>query len=226
MTNPSNTPRSSHTIEVRTPAWKRAFDLAAASAGLIILSPCIAVVALLVRRNLGSPVIFRQTRPGLGGEPFEMMKFRSMRDATDADGNPLPDEERMTAFGAKLRDTSLDELPELMNVVRGDMSVVGPRPLLMHYLPLYSAEQMRRHEVRPGVTGLAQVSGRNAITWPEKFAKDLEYVDSVSLWSDLRIIFRTVAEVVSGSGVSAGDMAAGMEPFTGNVHDEHERADA
>ncbi len=205
-------------IRTETPnrRWKRAFDLIAAGTALVALSPVFAATALLVRRKLGHPVIFRQTRPGLNGEPFEMLKFRTMLDANDADGNPLPDDERITPFGAKLRETSLDELPELINVVRGDMSIVGPRPLLMQYLELYNDHQWRRHEVKPGITGLAQVSGRNAITWDQKFAFDVEYVEALSPTLDARIIVRTILEVFRGTGVTSGDRDVGMEYFTGS----------
>ncbi|MEE2915487.1 MAG: sugar transferase [Pseudomonadota bacterium] len=179
-----------------------------------MLSPVLLVVAVLIRRKLGSPVFFSQVRPGRGGRPFRMVKFRTMRDAIDRDGQPLPDAARLTAFGAKLRATSLDELPELWNVVRGDMSLVGPRPLLMQYLPLYSAEQARRHAVRPGVTGWAQVNGRNAISWSQKFALDVWYVDNRSFALDLRILWLTVRKVLVRDGISA-DGEATMPPFSG-----------
>ena len=194
---------------------KRTFDIVASSIGLIVLSPVIAITAWQIRRKLGSPVLFRQVRPGLNGTPFEMIKFRTMRDALDSDGNPLPDSERMTPFGSFLRATSLDELPELLNVLKGDMSLVGPRPLLMEYLPLYSAEQYRRHEVRPGVTGWAQINGRNALSWKEKFALDIWYVDNQSLLLDVKIILRTVRKVVVRDGISA-DGEVSMSKFTGN----------
>lgn len=194
---------------------KRMFDIAASFIGLIVLSPVIAITAWQIRRKLGSPVLFRQVRPGLNGTPFEMIKFRTMRDALDSGGNPLPDSERMTPFGSFLRATSLDELPELLNVLKGDMSLVGPRPLLMEYLPLYSAEQYRRHEVRPGVTGWAQINGRNALSWKEKFALDIWYVDNQSLLLDVKIIFRTVRKVVVRDGISA-DGEVSMSKFTGN----------
>lgn len=194
---------------------KRLFDIIASAFGLLLLSPVIAVVAFQIHRKLGSPVLFRQTRPGKDGKPFEMIKFRSMRDAVDADGNPLPDAERMTPFGSFLRSTSLDELPELWNVLKGDMSLVGPRPLLMEYLPLYSKEQYRRHEVRPGVTGWAQVNGRNAISWEDKFKLDVWYVDNRSVWLDLKIIYLTVKKVLVRDGISAeGEVT--MPKFTGN----------
>lgn len=182
---------------------KRLFDFAASFFGLILLSPIIALVAWKIRKNLGSPVLFRQTRPGLHGKPFEMVKFRTMKDAVDAQGNPLPDSERMTPFGDKLRNSSLDELPELWNVLKGEMSLVGPRPLLMQYLPLYNKEQARRHEVRPGVTGWAQVNGRNAISWEDKFKLDVWYVDNRNLWLDIKVLFLTVKKVFIKEGISA-----------------------
>lgn len=193
---------------------KRLFDIIASALGLIILSPIIALVAWQIKRKLGSPVLFRQTRPGKDGKPFEMIKFRTMRDAVDANGNLLPDEERMTPFGSFLRSTSLDELPELWNVLKGDMSLVGPRPLLMEYLPLYSAEQYRRHEVRPGVTGWAQINGRNAISWEDKFKLDVWYVDNRSLWLDIKIILLTIKKVLVRDGISAEGEAT-MSKFTG-----------
>ncbi|MBU0922392.1 MAG: sugar transferase [Pseudomonadota bacterium] len=193
---------------------KRFFDVVASSLGLLLLFPFIGIVAWQIHRKLGSPVLFRQIRPGLNGTPFEMIKFRTMRNATDAEGNPLPDSERMTPFGGFLRASSLDELPELWNVLKGDMSLVGPRPLLMEYLPLYSPEQYRRHEVRPGVTGWAQVNGRNALSWEEKFKLDVWYVDNRSLWLDLKILFLTIKKVVVRDGISAeGEVT--MPKFTG-----------
>lgn len=193
---------------------KRSFDIAASACGLLLLAPVYLVIAWLIRRKLGAPVLFRQRRPGLNGKPFEMVKFRTMRDAVDANGNPLPDSERMTAFGSFLRSASLDELPELWNVLKGDMSLVGPRPLLMEYLPLYSTEQYRRHEVRPGVTGWAQVNGRNALSWEEKFRLDVWYVDNQSFWLDLKIIFLTIKKVLVRDGISA-DGEATMTRFMG-----------
>ena len=175
---------------------KRLFDIAGSTLGLLLLSPIILIVALQVRGKLGSPVLFRQIRPGMHGKPFEMIKFRTMKDAVDAEGNSLPDSERMTAFGQFLRATSLDELPELWNVLKGQMSLVGPRPLLMEYLPLYSEEQYRRHQMRPGITGWAQVNGRNAISWEDKFKLDVWYVDNRSFWLDLKVLFLTVKKVV------------------------------
>lgn len=194
---------------------KRIFDITAATTALVVLSPIYAITAYKVNKNLGSPVLFRQTRPGLYGEPFEMIKFRTMKDAIDGDGNPLPDSERLTDFGKALRNSSLDELPELWNVIKGDMSLVGPRPLLMEYLPLYNEEQKRRHLVRPGITGYAQVNGRNAIGWDQKFELDTWYVDNQSLWLDIKILFKTVKKVVIKDGISA-DGEATMSKFTGS----------
>lgn len=174
---------------------KRLFDIVASLCGLIILSPVIAIVAWQIRRKLGSPVLFRQVRPGKDGKPFEMVKFRSMRDAVDSNGDPLPDSERMTPFGRKLRSTSLDELPGLWNVLKGDMSLVGPRPLLVEYLPYYTENESRRHEVKPGLTGLAQVSGRNAITWEQKLYLDVKYVEERSFLLDISIILSTIKKV-------------------------------
>ena len=181
---------------------KRAFDVSVAVVALILLLPVFAVAAAAVRLKLGSPVLFRQQRPGLHGRPFTLYKFRSMRAAHDAAGTPLPDSERLTAFGRRLRRTSLDELPELWNVLRGDMSLVGPRPLLMQYLDRYTPRQMRRHEVRPGLTGLAQVSGRNALSWQARFELDVWYVEHRSFWLDLVILARTLQKVVIGDGIS------------------------
>lgn len=198
---------------------KRAFDFLVSFCTLLLLSPIIALVAWKIRQNLGSPVFFRQTRPGLNGRPFEMVKFRTMKDATDMQGNILPDAERMTPFGNKLRSSSLDELPELWNVLKGDMSLVGPRPLLMQYLPLYSKEQARRHEVRPGVTGWAQINGRNAISWEDKFKLDVWYVDNRSFWLDFKILLLTVRKVLIKEGISAkGEVT--MPSFKGSKNDE------
>ncbi|MCS6938741.1 MAG: sugar transferase, partial [Roseiflexus sp.] len=174
---------------------KRVFDICVASVALIALAPLLLVIAALVRLSLGTPVIFRQQRPGLHGKPFMLLKFRSMTDARDAQGNLLPDDQRLTRFGRFLRSSSLDELPELINVIRSEMSLVGPRPLLMEYLDRYTPEQMRRHAVRPGITGWAQVNGRNAINWEQKFALDVWYVDHLSFWLDLRILALTVWRV-------------------------------
>ena len=194
---------------------KRLFDISAATAAIIVLSPVYAITAYKVKKNLGSPVLFRQTRPGQHGKPFEMIKFRSMKDATDTAGNVLPDSERLTPFGQALRNSSLDELPGLWNVLKGDMSLVGPRPLLMEYLPLYNEAQKRRHLVRPGITGYAQVNGRNAIGWDKKFELDTWYVDNQSLWLDIKILFKTVKKVLVKDGISA-DGEATMSKFTGS----------
>lgn len=194
--------------------WKRAVDVAGAAAGLVLLSPVLAAVAVAVRME-GRPVLFRQERPGLGGRPFMMYKFRTMRGEFDSAGHPVPDEHRITRLGRVLRATSLDELPELINVLRGDMSLVGPRPLLMEYLPYYSPEQARRHDVRPGITGWAQVNGRNAITWEEKFRLDVWYVENRSLPLDLKILFLTVSRVLRRHGVSPEDQAI-MPRFRGS----------
>lgn len=194
---------------------KRLLDIVCSSLALLLLSPVLAIVALLVRTRLGSPVFFRQTRPGKDARPFEMIKFRTMRDARGADGELLSDAQRLTRFGQTLRSTSLDELPGLWNVLRGDMSLVGPRPLLMQYLPLYSEEQARRHLVRPGVTGWAQVNGRNSLSWDEKFALDTWYVDHHNLWIDIKILLLTVWKVVRRDGISAADDAT-MPVFRGN----------
>jgi len=181
---------------------KRVLDLLGAATLLILFAPIVALGAMGVRSYLGSPVLFRQKRPGLNGQPFTLVKFRTMLDARAADGTPLPDEIRLTRFGNFLRSTSIDELPQLWNVLKGDMSFVGPRPLLMEYLPLYSPEQARRHEVRPGITGWAQINGRNAISWEEKFDLDVWYVDHNSLWLDARIVGSTILRLVSREGVS------------------------
>jgi lipopolysaccharide/colanic/teichoic acid biosynthesis glycosyltransferase len=194
---------------------KRLFDFLSALASLLVLLPVIVVVAILIHHKLGSPVLFRQNRPGLHGKPFKMIKFRTMLDVLDAQGSPLPDSERMTPFGQFLRSSSLDELPGLWNVLTGDMSLVGPRPLLMEYLPLYSKEQYRRHDVRPGVTGWAQVNGRNAISWEEKFKLDVWYVDNRSLWLDLKILLLTVKKVLVRDGIS-GEGEVTMSKFTGS----------
>ncbi len=198
--------------------FKRFFDLVASLIALILLSPIIALVAMKIRKNLGSPVLFRQTRPGLNGRPFEMVKFRTMKDAVDKSGNLLPDSERITPFGNRLRSSSLDELPELFNVLKGDMSLVGPRPLLMQYLPLYNKEQARRHDIRPGVTGWAQVNGRNAISWEEKFEYDIWYVDNQSLALDIKILLLTVMKVLARKDITQEGEAT-MSSFTGSEND-------
>jgi len=184
-------------------AGKRLFDLCIAVPSLVVLFPFIAVIAALVRLTLGSPVFFRQLRPGLNGQPFNLIKFRTMSEARGARGELLPDSQRQTSLGRFLRSTSLDELPELFNVIRGDMSLVGPRPLLMEYLERYNAQQAKRHDVKPGITGLAQINGRNAITWEQRFALDVEYVEKSSLWLDLRILLLTVIKVMKREGISA-----------------------
>ena len=190
---------------------KRFLDVALAVSMLILLSPVLALVILLVRIKLGSPVVFRQQRPGLGGRPFVIYKFRTMTDARDAQGSPLPDEQRLMPFGRLLRRTSVDELPELCNVLKGEMSLVGPRPLMMQYLDRYTPEQMRRHEVKPGITGWAQVNGRNAITWEQKFALDVWYVDHRSLWLDLKIIALTLWKTLTREGISQPGYATAEE---------------
>lgn len=194
---------------------KRLFDIFASAIGLMCLLPVLLVLALLIRRKLGSPVLFSQIRPGKDGKPFRMVKFRSMTDARDANGNLLPDAERLPQFGCFLRSSSLDELPELWNVLKGDMSLVGPRPLLMDYLPLYSPQQFRRHEVRPGITGWAQVNGRNAISWEQKFAYDVWYVQNQNFLLDLRILWLTIKKVLIRDGISAAGDAT-MPIFRGN----------
>lgn len=194
---------------------KRLFDIIAATTALVVLSPVYAITAYKVKKHFGSPILFHQTRPGLDGKPFEIIKFRSMGNAIDKEGNLLEDSKRLTPFGKALRNSSLDELPELWNVLKGDMSLVGPRPLLMEYLPLYSDEQARRHQVRPGITGYAQVNGRNAIGWDEKFKLDTWYVDNQSLWLDIKILFKTVKKVIVKDGISA-DGEATMSKFTGS----------
>ena len=199
---------------------KRLLDIIIASIALILLSPLYFYVAHKVKKNLGSPVLFRQVRPGLHGKPFEMIKFRSMKDAIDAQGNPLPDSERLTPFGKMLRSSSLDEMPELWNVIKGDMSIVGPRPLLMEYLPLYSQEQAKRHLVRPGMTGHAQVNGRNAISWEEKFKLDTWYVENQSVWLDFKIMLKTVKKVLAKDDINEAGEAT-MSKFKGSKKDSN-----
>lgn len=194
---------------------KRSFDLVCSAIALFVLLPVLFALFVAVRVFLGAPALFQQQRPGLCGQPFNMVKFRTMRNAIDSAGNPLPDADRMTAFGRFLRSSSLDELPELLNVLKGDMSIVGPRPLLMEYLPLYSAEQARRHLVRPGITGWAQINGRNALSWDDKFKLDVWYVDNRSFWLDLKIIVLTLRKVFIREGISAQGEAT-MSKFTGN----------
>ena len=194
---------------------KRAFDIFVSFTGLIVAGPLLLIVALLVRAFLGSPVLFRQHRPGLNAQPFEILKFRTMTDAVGADGVLLPDMERLTAFGRFLRSSSLDELPELWNVLKGEMSLIGPRPLLMEYVPLYDEAQMRRHAMRPGITGWSQVNGRNAIGWDEKFALDVWYVDNQSMLLDVKILFMTVASLIRREGINASEHVP-MPKFTGS----------
>lgn len=201
---------------------KRPQDFCCALLAIIVLSPIMVVVAVMVRLKLGSPVIFKQERPGLNGQIFTLYKFRTMTDKKDAQGNLLPDEERLTRFGKILRSTSLDELPELFNILNGDMAVVGPRPLLVRYLPLYNEHQARRHEVRPGFTGYAQVNGRNSISWEEKFDLDVEYVDHVTFWGDWKIILQTVKTVLKREGISS-ESSATMEEFRGTISKVGER---
>ncbi|MDA0697858.1 MAG: sugar transferase [Proteobacteria bacterium] len=200
---------------------KRILDIIIASTALILLSPIYFYVAHKVKKNLGSPVLFRQARPGLHGKPFEMIKFRTMKDALDEQGNPLPDNERLTPFGKMLRSTSLDEMPELWNVIKGDMSIVGPRPLLMEYLPLYNKEQAKRHDVRPGMTGHAQVNGRNAISWEQKFKLDTWYVENRSLWLDFKIMLQTVKKVIAKDDINEAGEAT-MTKFTGSTSEENQ----
>ncbi|QRN82349.1 sugar transferase [Chloroflexota bacterium] len=198
-----------------TPFVKRLFDLLLASLALILLSPVMLFVSILVAIKLGFPILFRQSRPGLQGQIFTIYKFRTMKDATDSKGNALPDDQRLTKFGKFLRSTSLDELPELFNVIKGDLSIVGPRPLLIQYLPLYNTEQARRHDVLPGITGWAQVNGRNAITWQEKFKFDVWYVDHWTFWLDLKILALSLVKVLKREGISQPGQAT-AEPFRGN----------
>ncbi|WP_419224986.1 sugar transferase [Acinetobacter sp. A2] len=193
---------------------KRFFDLLIATIAIILLLPIFAFVAYQVRRKLGSPVFFLQERPGKDAKVFKMIKFRSMRDAVDKNGNPLPDEERITPFGQKLRATTLDEMPQLINVLKGDMSIVGPRPQMKEFLAHYTPEQMRRHEVKPGMTGLAQVSGRNNLSWEEKFELDVQYVETQSIWLDFKIMFKTVKVMFTKEGINAPDQEVGAARFS------------
>jgi len=205
---------------VRSQAIKRVVDIVGASVGIILFAPVMLVFALLVLLTMGRPVLFRQQRPGLRGKPFTLYKFRTMRDARTPSGELLPDEVRLTTFGKWLRSTSLDELPELFNVFKGEMSLVGPRPLLMEYLPRYSPEQARRHEVKPGITGWAQVNGRNALSWEEKFRMDVWYVDNWNLWLDMKILLLTIWKVLKREGINAEGCAT-MPVFTGNTTQEN-----
>ena len=198
---------------------KRLFDFIVASFALLLLAPALALIALLVRINLGSPVLFHQSRPGLHGKIFKIFKFRTMLEVANSNENQLTDEDRLTGFGKFLRATSLDEQPELWNVIKGEMSLVGPRPLLMEYLPLYSKEQFHRHDVRPGITGWAQINGRNSISWEEKFNLDIWYVNNQSFWLDIEILFLTIKKVFFREGISA-EVAVTMPLFTGNSKKE------
>lgn len=198
---------------------KRPLDIACALAATIVLSPVMLVTAILVRTKLGSPILFTQKRPGLNGEIFKICKFRTMTDKKDANGKLLPDEQRLTSFGKLLRSTSLDELPELFNILNGDLSIVGPRPLLVQYLERYNEYQARRHEVRPGLTGLAQCNGRNAMTWDEKFDYDVKYVDNVTFLGDIKIIIKTLVSVLKKEGISS-ETSATMEEFMGNKEEQ------
>jgi lipopolysaccharide/colanic/teichoic acid biosynthesis glycosyltransferase len=203
---------------------KRLVDIGISSATLLLLSPVIGLLALVIRLKLGGPVVFRQLRPGYLGKPFVMIKFRTMRNLSDASGKPLPDEQRLTRFGRLLRSTSMDELPELWNVLKGDMSLVGPRPLLMEYLPLYSPEQARRHEVRPGITGWAQINGRNALSWEEKFKLDVWYVDNHSIRLDIKILWLTIRKVLVREGISApGEATMSVFRGTNSRTEKHEQ---
>jgi sugar transferase EpsL len=202
-------------------AEKRLFDLVGSSLALVVLSPIMGAVAALVRTRIGSPILFRQNRPGRNGEPFQIVKFRTMTNDTAPDGSLLTDEERLVEAGRLLRRWSLDELPELFNVVSGDMSLVGPRPLLLEYLPRYTEEQARRHEMRPGLTGLAQVSGRNELPWDQRFELDVWYVDNWSMWLDLKILVATLGRVLTGRGVSRQGHAT-MSPFEGSSEQERD----
>ena len=198
---------------------KRLLDIIISLSALILLAPLYAVISYKVKKNLGSPILFRQTRPGLHAQPFDMIKFRTMKDATDTSGNLLPDSMRMTAFGKMLRSSSLDELPELWNVLKGDMSLVGPRPLLMEFVPLYNQEQARRHEMRPGITGWAQINGRNNISWNDKFKLDVWYIDNQSLLLDLKILLLTVKKVIIKEGINEKNEVT-MSKFSGNKLDD------
>ena len=201
---------------------KRLLDIIIASIALILLSPIFLIVAYKVRKNLGSPIFFYQERPGENGQIFKMMKFRSMKDAFDKQGNPLPDDQRITPFGHKLRATTFDEMPQLLNVLKGDMSIVGPRPQMKDFLEHYTPEQMRRHEVKPGMTGLAQVSGRNNLSWDEKFGLDVQYVDTHSLLLDFKIMFKTVKVMLTKEGINAPDQEVGAVRFSSQSDSQSE----
>ena len=203
---------------------KRLVDIVVASVALLLLSPVFLLVAYKVRKNLGSPIFFYQERPGKDGKLFKMMKFRSMLDAFDKRGNPLPDDQRITPFGHKLRSTSLDEMPQLINVLKGDMSIVGPRPQMKDFLEHYTPEQMRRHDVKPGMTGLAQVSGRNNLSWEEKFDLDVQYVNTHSIWLDFKIMFKTVEVMLKKEGINAPDQEVGAVRFSSQNDSQSESA--
>ena len=205
-----------------SPVIKRILDLLLAISALILFSPLMLFIGILVAYQHGFPILFKQKRPGYQGQIFTILKFRTMREATDSQGNMLPDEKRLTKFGSLLRKTSLDELPELINVLKGEMSLVGPRPLLTAYLPLYDQEQMRRHDVLPGITGWAQINGRNALTWQKKFALDVWYVDHWSLWLDIKIIAISIIKVIRREGISQPGQAT-AKPFTGNILDSENK---
>ena len=207
------------------PTLKRLLDITFASLGLMVLTPLLAALTLLIRLTLGAPVFFRQRRPGLHGKPFTLYKFRTMTDERDEQGNLLPDEQRLTRLGRFLRSTSLDELPELWNVIKGDMSLVGPRPLLMEYLDRYTLEQARRHEVKPGITGWAQVNGRNALSWEEKFKLDVWYVDNQSFWLDIKILLLTVCQLIKRQGINQPGHVT-MEKFMGSHNNRQHNASA
>lgn len=198
---------------------KRVIDISVSLLAILLLSPFLLVTSLLILLFLGQPIFYTQQRPGLHGVPFRIIKFRTMRNSVDSKGQPLPDEERQTKFGRFLRSTSIDELPELLNILIGQMSLIGPRPLLMEYLPLYSNEQMRRHEVRPGLTGLAQVNGRNALSWEDRLAYDIEYVDNVSLWLDVKIVIKSIMVVLSRKGIEYQGTVSD-EKFKGTHHEK------
>lgn len=195
---------------------KRLIDIVISLIALIILSPIFILIAYKVSKNLGSPIFFLQERPGKNGKIFKMIKFRSMKDGVDKEGNILPDEERITPFGQKLRSTTLDEMPQLINVLKGDMSIVGPRPQLADFMPHYTPRQMRRHEVRPGMTGLAQVNGRNNLSWEEKFELDVEYVEKHNIWLDFKIMFKTVLVILKKEGINSPDQLVGASRFSGS----------
>ena len=202
-------------FESKEDVFKRLVDIVIALMALIILFPIFIIVAYKVQKNLGSPIFFYQERPGKNGKLFKMIKFRSMRNAIDKEGNPLPDKFRITSFGKKLRSTSLDEMPQLINVLKGDMSIVGPRPQMKEFLQHYTEEQMRRHEVKPGMTGLAQVSGRNNLSWEEKFALDVQYVEQHNMWLDFKIMFKTAQVMLSQEGINAPNQEVGAARFSG-----------